>query len=1334
MKKFVSVVLALTMVVSMFATASAYPVSHYIDTPESENFMEYQLPIYVEAKKTSDADVDENWKNATEGLEILSDTLKTVDGGVSVDFRATLDMQQICDVFDGDFYRLVSLADDFDTGKVSTSVNVTVEYDKGTIEDATAKTEGSLLNSANDVYTQVGERTVASVNDKRNKITINFKQKTDNVSVTDLIADKNAENKYFSDITFDLPGAVKYSNDGYYNVQVTLTGKTTFTFGAGSEKTIVNIGYSNKVATENDDIGTGNFIVSAATEHLLAIEPAKAATCTTNAWTEAVYCKSHKGKSCAFHGRTHNGYDCGVMGTYEAAEIPNTALAHKNAIKFVPEVPATCAAVGVKAHYTCTLCKKDFKDEAATQDAGDLTLPKSDTHTYGTITAGHTATCTMDGLTALKQCEVCGHKDGGTVTLATGHSIVIDNAVAATCTTDGKTEGKHCLNCAYVIAQRTTPALGHSYGEWEITTEATEEHPGEMTRTCLNCGTPETETIPQLPPSHTCAKSDTSEDIKPATCDATGLKQYYCECGLPFGSPEEIPALGHNAEEQPAVPATCTDKGVRHHWKCSRCAKLFSDANATKVLSSAETPVDSKAHGDENLIDILEIKPTCYTVGWSLGKKCVKCDTITIRPTLKPITHDLEEISAQAATCTEKGIVKHWHCKSCNKDFEDEKATILMAESEYTIAPLGHTWGEPEDPANDAPEHSDEFGKFVYTKRTCSRAGCVDDKVKVRIEEHVHNEAVYKLVKNADCKKNEHGRREKVYTCCNEEYVGADKIEIIDVKTAHNLKRVEGIAATCAKEGMTKHLHCSICGRNFKTNDAWEVLEEISGEVKLAKTTDHDYQVSKDGKKTEKKCTKCHKKVKAQDNTGGKIDVNNVELPNKVRVHEKEKELDEDREMAESQGQAVIPETDFTFDEIGLSETLEAEISKGSNVVEEKLVLDIGLKANNKVVDNLGSQNIVSQNKEILDELPDDQYLIVPIKIPVNMQGKNDYRVYRLHNGTHTANDVITTIANYYGEKIEEIDTINHIIKIKVRKFSEYALVAYEATQPPVVYPDPNPAPSTGGGGGSSSLSIKFNSNGGTVTPDMSVKRGGKVSELPVPTRDGFVFAGWYLDSAFTTPFDTDTVINRNYTLYAKWVELGDCEGTVEDNCPCLKYYDLDPTMWYHRGVDYVLNRGMMNGVADTQFAPDWDVTRAMLVTVLWRAEGKPAGANTTFTDLEDGLYYVDAVKWAAANGVVNGYSDTVFAPNDAITREQFAAIMYRYAKAKGYDVTAGENTNILSYSDYDAISEYAIEAMQYTLGSGLIKGRTETTLNPKDNTTRAEMATILYRFFTESK
>ncbi len=275
----------------------------------------------------------------------------------------------------------------------------------------------------------------------------------------------------------------------------------------------------------------------------------------------------------------------------------------------------------------------------------------------------------------------------------------------------------------------------------------------------------------------------------------------------------------------------------------------------------------------------------------------------------------------------------------------------------------------------------------------------------------------------------------------------------------------------------------------------------------------------------------------------------------------------------------------------------------------------------------------------------------------------------------------------------------------------------------------------TGGGGGSAtSYSIQFNTNGGNLLNHINVGYGNTIANLPVPQRYGYVFAGWYTDEALTTPFDPATIIKKAYTLYAKWTEDHECRGIEEDNCPCLDFIDLDPTLWYHRGVDYVLNNGMMIGVEATEFAPDEAVTRAMLVTVLWRAEGKPGARGSSFEDLEDGEYYVHAVDWAAANGIVMGYSDTEFGPHDAITREQFAAIIYRYATKKGYDVSVGENTNILSYEDYDSISEYAIPSLQYAVGSGLIKGRTETTLNPLDNTTRAEMATILYRFFTENK
>jgi len=169
---------------------------------------------------------------------------------------------------------------------------------------------------------------------------------------------------------------------------------------------------------------------------------------------------------------------------------------------------------------------------------------------------------------------------------------------------------------------------------------------------------------------------------------------------------------------------------------------------------------------------------------------------------------------------------------------------------------------------------------------------------------------------------------------------------------------------------------------------------------------------------------------------------------------------------------------------------------------------------------------------------------------------------------------------------------------------------------------------------------------------------------------------------------------------------------------------------WSEKSVDFVHILGLMNGTSENHFSPDVHLTRAMLVTVLYRAEGKPTvWGGLPFEDVEEGSYYEFAVVWAKANGIVNGTSATTFEPNVSITREQIAAIMHRYADFKGHDVQVGENTNILSYDDVHHVSEYAIGAMQYAVGSGLIKGKTEATLNPLDNATRAEAAAILERF-----
>ena len=157
--------------------------------------------------------------------------------------------------------------------------------------------------------------------------------------------------------------------------------------------------------------------------------------------------------------------------------------------------------------------------------------------------------------------------------------------------------------------------------------------------------------------------------------------------------------------------------------------------------------------------------------------------------------------------------------------------------------------------------------------------------------------------------------------------------------------------------------------------------------------------------------------------------------------------------------------------------------------------------------------------------------------------------------------------------------------------------------------------------------------------------------------------------------------------------------------------------------------------MSNTIFNPNGFVTRAMLVTVLWRAEGKPRVTYTMpFDDVDIDGYYAEAVRWAASEGIIMGVSENKFGSNENITREQIAAIMFRYAKYKGYDVSVGENTNILSYTDAESISEYAVESVQYAVGAGLMTGKTDTTINPKDNATRAEIAAILQRFIEANK
>ena len=253
---------------------------------------------------------------------------------------------------------------------------------------------------------------------------------------------------------------------------------------------------------------------------------------------------------------------------------------------------------------------------------------------------------------------------------------------------------------------------------------------------------------------------------------------------------------------------------------------------------------------------------------------------------------------------------------------------------------------------------------------------------------------------------------------------------------------------------------------------------------------------------------------------------------------------------------------------------------------------------------------------------------------------------------------------------------------------------------------------------------------------------GGEV-ELSIPYQASGAIRAWYLKEDGTREpvsarYDKENarLILRHFSHYVIEELDSGAAYTVcakDDTCPLAAFGDLTATAWYHDGVHYCLENGLMQGVSATSFLPDGSTTRAQLVTVLWRLEGSPETTDAVrFNDVAGGAWYTEAVHWAAGCGVVKGYDNGCFGPNDAVTREQMAAILYRYAQHKGYDVSAGNDTNILSFDDAFAVSEYAIPAMQWACGSGMVRGIAQKGgmfLVPGDTTTRAQAATLIMRF-----
>ncbi len=270
---------------------------------------------------------------------------------------------------------------------------------------------------------------------------------------------------------------------------------------------------------------------------------------------------------------------------------------------------------------------------------------------------------------------------------------------------------------------------------------------------------------------------------------------------------------------------------------------------------------------------------------------------------------------------------------------------------------------------------------------------------------------------------------------------------------------------------------------------------------------------------------------------------------------------------------------------------------------------------------------------------------------------------------------------------------------------------------------------------------ITYVTDGGTINGEYpTTYTKGTVTVLPTNvTKPGYTFLGWftaYIGGVQVRQIEATETGDK--TFYARWQKTVLPPPPVTPGTPVtparpaapvgLPFADVSGSDWFYNDVRYVYEKGIMDGTGADRFSPNAPLTRAMIVTILYRMAGSPSvSGSSDFTDVAAGKWFAKAVAWAAANGIVNGYGDSLFGPNDPVTREQLAAILYRYAVYGGMTAVTLEE-NLGSFADTAQLSAYAIQAMNWAVGQGLING-SGNNLVPKAQATRAQVAAIIHRY-----
>ena len=354
---------------------------------------------------------------------------------------------------------------------------------------------------------------------------------------------------------------------------------------------------------------------------------------------------------------------------------------------------------------------------------------------------------------------------------------------------------------------------------------------------------------------------------------------------------------------------------------------------------------------------------------------------------------------------------------------------------------------------------------------------------------------------------------------------------------------------------------------------------------------------------------------------------------------------------------------------------------------------------------------------------------LLEIAVDFDFTNRENVTVYRYHDGQAQALTQVNARAGANQDGTYYLDRENGLIHIFTQQFSLYA----------IGYTVPTPGGNGGGGnsssGGSGSPSYAVDTDAktdhGTVTVKPSrAEKGDTVTITAKPDK------GYQVGKVTVTDKNGDTIKvtdkgDGKYTFTMPGGKVSVDVTFVAEKQWTNPFADVAKDAWYYDAVKYVNENGLMAGTSATTFEPDLTTTRGMIVAILHRLAGSPNIEDEIwgypFQDVDANAYYATAVYWARMNGIVAGYSDERFGPNDTITREQMATILYRYAQYKVYDTT--DKANLSKYTDTAQVGSYAVDAIRWANAEGLVNGTSATTLTPKGSATRAQAAAMLMRF-----